>query len=510
MAPVAAEAANQAAAADAVTDEANRFLISCSMLAAVGMGIQSFNGNFTAPTLVEQRYCDEAEGRQALNCALKLSEDAISVYAAIPFLASMAGAILGGAFVDRIGRKKMMLVACVPYALGWIATALTPSPSNDELDEHGMAKLWSPTVLLLFSGRISYGLGGGLSIPGIGPWITEAAPVNIRGAFGTLFQVLAVSGIGFMYVLGLVLHWRGIAIVAEIICLLYGVLLLLLLPESPRWLLAQGRDTEALAALSVLRTRATDSSAVLAEMKAELGAAQRAENGGIKALWRAGFATRYALLLSMLLMTLQNLSGVNAVFLFLGELLQPVFHSPDAANLATLPVAVGLVGCTLLAASLMDRLGRAPLLLTSTLGMASSAAVIAVYFRLQNASLGWMALVAVISYFAFFSLGVGPIPWLLASEMFPPAVRGTANSIATMTMFSGSFLTTYLLQKMRRWLGLDGLFAFYAVCCGIFALTAKCLVVETKGKNVEQILCDLCPRHAEAGGSAHLTLVAIA
>jgi MFS family permease len=289
-------------------DEANGFLFFCAILASIGMGLQSFNGNFTAVSLALD--CTHPGMATALNCQLKISEQMVSVYAAVPALASIPGAFIGGAFVDRVGRKRIMLLACVPFVAGWLLTALAPTPPSDDthqLDSTGHVTLSSQTFLLLFAGRVLLGFGGGLSIPGIGPWITESAPSDLRGAFATLFQVLAVSGIAVMYVFGLLLRWRGIAISGAIMCTVY-ILLLTALPESPRWLLARGREAEALAALRQLRTPASDVDAALSEMKAEHDAEQLAAKGaGVAALLRTP-ATRKAMLISMGLMTLQNLS----------------------------------------------------------------------------------------------------------------------------------------------------------------------------------------------------------
>ena len=165
-------------------DEANYFLFFSAILASIGMGLQSFNGNFTAVSLALD--CSAPKTAAALNCELKISEQLISMYAAIPAVASIPGAFVGGALVDRIGRKRMMVLACVPFVVGWVLTALAPTPVDST---NGYAKLSSETVLLLFAGRIFLGFGGGLSIPGIGPWITESAPADLRGAFATLFQV---------------------------------------------------------------------------------------------------------------------------------------------------------------------------------------------------------------------------------------------------------------------------------------------------------------------------------
>lgn len=125
---------------------------------------------------------------------------------------------------------------------------------------------------------------------------------------------------------------------------------------------------------------------------------------------------------------------------------------------------------------------------STSLGMAASAALLGLYFHLSDPSLGWLALGAVIGYFAAFSLGVGPIPWILASELFPSASRGTANSIATMTLFIGAAITTKLLPDMKGWLGLDGLFWFYSVCCLACAAFTVTFVPETKGKSADDIL----------------------
>ena len=175
--------------------------------------------------------------------------------------------------------------------------------------------------------------------------------------------------------------------------------------------------------------------------------------------------------------------------MFLGPILQPVFNSSHAANVATLPIAGGLVFFTLVAAVLVDRAGRVPLLTLSAILMGLSSAAIGLCFYLDDHAdldLGWLAMASLISYFAAFSLGVGPIPWILASELFDPAIRGTANSVVTFTMFTFAFITVEFLTPLKRLIGLAALFWAFCVACFALAIFVVAYVPETRGKMIKQ------------------------
>ena len=292
-----------------VPEKHSGFLVYCAIVAACGMGIQSFNANYTSPTIAD--HCGSPDDAHMLNCQLQLSDTLVSVYAALTALTAIAGAAAGSMLVDRVGRQRVMMCTCIPYTAGWLMTALVPDPPAGQL---GHSSLSSATVLVLLGGRVLLGCGGGLAVTAIGPWITEAAPPDLRGAFATLFQVLAVSGIGVMYLAGIWAHWRGIAWGSVAGCVVYSIALFNL-PESPKWLYQKGRHEEAEAVLRRIRAPGTDISAVIDSWRDEAADTGAAGNGleVLHAMWHS--AARRPLLIAMALMVFQNLSGVNAVIL---------------------------------------------------------------------------------------------------------------------------------------------------------------------------------------------------
>jgi len=394
----------------------------------------------------------------------------LSIFESLSPLGAAAGAIAGGLLSDQFGRTRGLLLAvALPGLLGWTVLALARSSQQ------------------LFVGRVLAGAGAGAALNIFPLYSSECSPSSSRGGLGAVTQLAVNSGVTTMYALGLcpLLGFRALAAL-PLVPLSALATACFLLPESPRWLAAEGRGQEAAASLRRLRAPGADVGPELASINRALAKTAAEPPPSLADVTRPALARPLVIILS--LMVLQQLSGVNAVLFSLSS----VFRGAGIAdvNLASFVTALAQLPVSLGTCFLMDRLGRRVLLLTSASGMslASAALSLSLVLPLAHAAAAHrLALVAAMSYLAFFSAGLGPIPWLFCGELFPARGRGGAASLASVVSNVSAFAVTVSFAAFVRVLTLAGAFAFFALACGCTALFTLLCVPETKGKSLEEI-----------------------
>ncbi|MHB8631547.1 MAG: sugar porter family MFS transporter [Candidatus Limnocylindria bacterium] len=383
-------------------------------------------------------------------------------------LGSFVGAIAGGVLADRLGRRRLLIGTAVVFGIGAVGAALSPGTA------------W------LVAARVVAGAAIGIASFVAPLYISEIAPVGIRGKLVAINQVALTSGIVISYVIDYAFAgsqaWRWMFGLAVIPAAAFGVGLTFI-PDSPRWLVASGHADQARAVLK--RIRGPE------EVEGELGEIQRSV-ARQKGTWSEllGPLLRPAMIVGVGLAIAQQITGINMVIYYAPTIFNFAgLPSASAAILASVGVGVVNVVLTVVAMQLIDRIGRRPLLLISLAGMAPSLFVLGLAFSLPqlSGSLGWIAVVSLMSYVGSFAVGLGPVFWLMLSEIYPLRIRGRAMSVGTAANWGSNVIVALSFLTLTQVVGKGATFWLYgAISIGAW-LFAYFLVPETKGRSLEQI-----------------------
>jgi sugar porter (SP) family MFS transporter len=395
----------------------------------------------------------------------KLQEFTISVV----LIGCMGGALMGGWLADRIGRRWTLFVAGIVFIVGAIVSALTP-------DE---------TVLLV--GRFIVGIGIGFSSVVAPLYISEVAPSNVRGALVSLYQFAITVGILAAYLVDYALaaggQWRwmlGIAVVPSLV-LVFGMIAM---PESPRYLFKIGRDERARLELG----RIVENRAEVDEEENSIRESLKVSSAGPEALRTP--QVRVALFVGITLAVLQQVTGINTVIYYGPQIFQMAGISSNSASILAETI-VGTVNClmTLIAIFFVDRVGRKPLLYAGLTGMFLALAALGFAFSQAHlsGSLSGIALGSMMLYVGCFAFSLGPIVWLLISEIFPLPARSFGMSVSTLANWVGNFVVSQFFLTELHALGTPLTFFIYAALCIVTVLFIRTMVPETKRELLEDV-----------------------
>ncbi len=381
------------------------------------------------------------------------------------------GAACAGFLSDQFGRKRVILAVAALFVLGALGSAVAPS------------------LTVLLAGRVVVGAAIGVASMLTPLYLAEIAPKERRGGVVSLNQFCITFGILLSYIVdyllaGTAANWRWMlgagAVPAAV--LFAGMLAL---PESPRWLAGEGRMDEARGALRRLRA----GSAVEGEL-AELRTDLRREGGRLvswSALFRRG--ARKPIIVGVALAVFQQVTGINTVIYYAPTIFRSAGLSSDSVSiLATAGVGLVNVVMTVVAMNLMDRVGRRPLLLWGLGGMILMLLVLAGGFAWgAHGAVAYFTVASVAAYVGCFAIGLGPVFWLLISEIFPLAVRGRGMSVASVANWGMNFVVTLVFPPLVAALGSASAFLVFAVLSvGAFIFTWA-EVPETRGRSLEEI-----------------------
>jgi SP family arabinose:H+ symporter-like MFS transporter len=383
---------------------------------------------------------------------------------------ALVGCILGagiaGILSDLIGRKKYLVIAAILFIVSALGSAL---PRNV-----------TEFVVARFIGGIGVGSASMLSPL----YISEISPAPIRGRLVSLNQMAIVTGMLCAYFISWIFadwgpsNWRWM-FGSEMLPSFFFLIFMFIVPESPRWLTKQGREKEAYNTLSRINGK-VQAQRELQEIKETI----LLEKGSITQLFLPGL--RIALLIGIVLAIFQQITGINAVLYYAPRIFETVGLERTSALIQS--VIVGFVNMifTLFAIGTVDKFGRKPLLLFASAGMGLSLIFTGTAFYFQFFKGPWV-LIFILSYIAFFALAMGPVVWVVMSEIFPTKIRGRAMSIATVCLWIACFLVSLTFPVLADKFDESFTFWIYALMCGFNFVFVWQVLPETKGKSLEEI-----------------------
>jgi sugar porter (SP) family MFS transporter len=388
-------------------------------------------------------------------------------------IGAMIGALVAGKLADLIGRRPTVLATAALFVVGVAIAAFSPS-------------YW-----ILVLARVVIGVAVGSASMVVPLYIGEVAPPKVRGALVSFNQLAITSGILVSYLVDYGLsssqNWRlmfGLAAVPAIL-MFVGMLFQ---HESPHWLVTQGREDEAHKILSKVR----DESDIDAEI-AEVRDLSQQRKAGLRELLNP--MVRHAVVVGVALAVFQQITGINTIIYYAPTLLAHAGFGNSASLLANVGNGVVNVGMTVVAVWLLDRSGRRPLLLSGTAGMAVGLIIVALTFVIGGSQLtGTGAIIAIVGllvYTGSFAVGLGPVFWLLISEIYPLKVRGAAMSVATIANWGANFIVTVSFLTLLSAIGDAGTFFLFAGLTIIALVYFQRQVPETKNRSLQEIERDL-------------------
>ncbi|MGE8526949.1 sugar porter family MFS transporter [Chryseobacterium rhizosphaerae] len=402
----------------------------------------------------------------------QLSDVMTGWVASCALLGCIVGAMYSGKLSDYVGRKKVLMLSGFLFTISSVGTAIAPN-------------LW---IFVLF--RIIGGMGIGIASMLSPMYISEMSPADIRGRLISIFQLGIVSGILIIYFVNAYIAgihneswnistgWRwmfGSGIIPSVIF----VLLLLTVPESPRWLAGQRRNTEALEILSQINGKA------IAQQELE------SINESLKDETPFSFSdvrepkVKRALGIGILLAVFSQITGINAIMYYAPEIFKATGVGSDSAFIQTILVGIINVIFTFVAIRYVDQWGRKKLLLLGISGMSICLFIVGLAFYSQQQ--GYLVLIAILGYIASFAMSLGPLTFVVIAEIFPTKARATAMSVATFFLWAAVFLVSQTFPVLIGSIGNAYTFWLYMLVAVIAFLFIWKRIPETKGKTLEEI-----------------------
>ncbi|MBR0552425.1 sugar porter family MFS transporter [Stakelama marina] len=429
--------------------------------------------------------------QSGLQSAFNLSEGGLGFTVGSLLIGCFIGAFLAGRLADAMGRRSVMMLAAFMFFVGALV--------------QGFSHVQWLFVIARLGGGMAVGAASVLSPA----YISEVAPANIRGRMTTVQQIMIISGLTAAFVVNYFLAaaagdstsefwlgipaWRWMFLMQAAPAAVF-LIALFFIPESPRYLVSKGDHENALSVLTRL-FGTTVAKAKIEEIRASFKADHRPSlkdimdpvKGGVRPIVWAG----------LLLAVFQQLVGINVIFYY-GETLWKLAGVSEAAALQRniLSGVVSIAAC-FVTIGLVDKIGRKPLLMIGSAGMALT--LVAMTYAFANGtldadgnlslspSLGMIALVAANLYVIFFNGSWGPVMWVMLGEMFPNQIRGSALAVCGFAQWFANYLVVQTFPVMASGLGLATTYAFYTVSAAISFFLVKAFIKETRGRELEEM-----------------------
>ena len=430
--------------------------------------------------------------QQGLEKAFNLSKLGTGLNVGAILLGCAVGAFLAGRMADLIGRRGVMIIAAALFIVSALGAGFAGSSA------------------FFIVARFIGGLGVGAASVLAPVYISEVTPASARGRLSSVQQVMIITGLTGAFLVNYILArtaggstailwghlpaWRWMFWMQTIPAAIFLVSLLLI-PESPRYLVVKGREAQALEVLAKLMG-AEESRRKVEEIRGSLaGDHHRPKLSDL--FDKAAGRIRPIVWVGLGLAIFQQLVGINVVFYYGSVLWQSVgFSENDSLKINILNGALSIVSC-LVAIGLIDRIGRKPLLLLGSAGMAVTLGLMAVAFSTAtmtggavHLAGGWglTALISANAYVIFFNMSWGPVMWVMLGEMFPNQIRGSGLAVAGFAQWIANFGISVSFPAMAASLGLVTTYGFYALSALVSLFFVRAMVHETKGRELEHMV----------------------
>ncbi len=392
--------------------------------------------------------------------------------ASCALIGCVIGAMFAGTLSDKIGRKKMLVLSGLMFAVSSL----------------GIAIPLSLTWFVAF--RLIGGIGIGVASMLAPMYIAEIAPAEIRGRLVSVNQLGIVTGILLIYFVNatiagwhneawnIAIGWRymfGSGVIPSVIFLI----MLIFVPESPRWLASKERWDEA----NVILTKINGKQKAQQELS-EIKETLNIEHGTFSEIFKPGI--RKALLIGVVLCIFSQVTGINAIMYYAPEIFKSTGDATSSALMQTVLVGIINVLFTLVAIKYVDNWGRRALLLAGTAGMAVCLTIVGAAFHFDMAK-GYLVLIAILAYIAFFAVSLGPLAFVVIAEIFSNRNRGKAMSVSIFFLWISVYVVSQSFPMLLSSIGSDYTFWIYMVMAILAFFFVLKLVPETKGKSLEEI-----------------------
>ena len=428
--------------------------------------------------------------QEGLRQAFGLSDAGLGFTVGSLLIGCFIGAFLAGRLADLFGRRNVMMVTAVLFTIGALI--------------QGFAHDHTLFVIARLMGGMAVGAASVLSPA----YISEVAPASVRGRLTTLQQIMIIIGLTIAFVVNYFLaqsagestasYWAGIEAwrwmyLMQAIPAVIFLVALIFIPESPRYLVSKGRDEKASQVLTSLYGGDV-ARGKLDEIRATYAEDHRPRLSDIKG--NGLFGIRPIVWAGIMLAVFQQLVGINVIFYYGETLWKLAGVSEEAALQRNIISGVVSIAACIVTIMVIDKIGRKPLLLIGSAGMAVSLFAMAYSFnsgtldatgQLQlTPNMGMVALIAANLYVIFFNGTWGPVMWVMLGEMFPNQIRGSALAVAGFAQWFANYLIAQTFPIMAGW-SLTGSYLFYAISAAISFFLVQKLIHETRGKELEQM-----------------------
>ncbi|XP_029168640.1 facilitated trehalose transporter Tret1-like isoform X1 [Nylanderia fulva] len=440
------------------------------VLAALSVSLGSmqigFASSYTSPALVSMRDNSTTDFEVTKHMSMWIGS--------IMPLSALFGGIAGGPLIEYIGRRNTITATAFPFIGAWILISMAQN------------------VSMVLVGRALCGFGVGVGSLALPVYLGETIQPEVRGTLGLMPTAFGNTGILLCFMAGMYMNWRNLALIGATMPIPF-LILMFMIPETPRWYISKGKAKMSRKSLQWLRGKNADITEELSMIEKVhqeyLETERTSPQGTFSELLKRN--NLKPLLISLGMMLFQQMSGINAVIFYTVQIFKDAGSTIDE-NLSTIIIGIVNFISTFVAAAVIDRLGRKMLMYISAVSMAVTLFALGGFFYAKSSgvdvtNIGWLPLVSLIVYVVGFSLGLGPIPWLMMGEILPAKIRGSAASIATGFNWMCTFIVTKTFEDVIELIGAHGTFWLFGVIVAVGFVFVIICVPETRGRSLEEI-----------------------